>query len=129
MPDPSQVAKKSILIPFITFIVGGLMGSGTLWSYLSHKIELENVKIVKIQTISDMRDKISGTLIELNNLHNKLNETLGKHEREFISEQLKLKADDLRVLETRLAEIENREPRFIRYDFVPPSIPANFKLR
>jgi hypothetical protein len=121
MANFSRLTKNPILFAAFTFIIGALVGSGGIWSYLNHRVNVERQKTDRLLVSLNIRDKIDTMLVEIANLYENQEEIIGINEKGVFSEKLRFKIDDIKALEAQLADIEHREPRRFQWDFIPPA--------
>ena len=115
----------------IAFIIGAVIGTGGLWGYLEHKRDTARLELEKANTVLELSSKLNELYDEIMKLTNdhfiaesRYRETDNWHFLQIsgeINEKLiRLKAAYWAV-ESRLAELEERKPRPLALDFVPPA--------
>jgi len=122
----------------VSFLIGTLLGTGAIWEYKKSEIAEKNLEISqkefeidKALKTGELRREISQLqvrLIELSDDYIKaaglyLNQRTSKNQNEAnrILSQVVVVRDDLNEAERKLAVIEEREPREIQIDFIPPA--------
>ena len=117
--------KKHKWTPIITFVLGLLLGSGSIWQWMNVRIQNEKLSLEKMTQSVALREKISAKLLEVLKLIK--DEDLKRQE---VRQKYRMIEDDLLELERKLAKIEEREPRAFQYqDLIPPMPPASFRIK
>ena len=122
---------KSILWLIIPLIIGTSVGSGAIWQWQRLKLEKSNSEIAEIYNIAELRKSIGDINYEIIELIQKYVQTKELYDSNKSTEvfeilqrlkiQMKIKEDDFTVLENKLANLENRDPRSIKIDLPVPS--------
>lgn len=131
--------KFNIVIPIITFLIGAILGPGFLWNILKIDLDRERLELEKIQKTTELRKQIGdiqNDILEISNQYmitrDEYNHSKSSQLENYMLElDLKLERlkDDFLKAENKLALIENRAPRHIKLDIIPPSPPQNIKLQ
>lgn len=139
----TEITKNTKWI-VISFVVGTLLGSGSIWSYMGYRLNEEKYKFEQQKELRTRREDNLKKIVEMSPIiREKSNEA--RKNNNFFDEnlrlmriQLKKLIDDFNSDEIALAKIEPREPiKFILegdfpegefiIDHNPPSRPHNFK--
>jgi len=114
----------------VSVIFGSLLGSGALWQYLNWKMERTKTSIDLAAETAPLHEELNKTLIRIielsrqltygQSLSNPLAEIGTSTTRVELDAQLQLAKSQFSILETRLAQLENRSPRQVNLDFIPP---------
>ncbi len=115
----------------VSFLLGTAIGSGAIWKYQESKLAKKSFEIEKAVKTAALRHDISELQIQLIKLSDEyikaaglyLNQHTSQNQNEAnrILSQVKVVRDDLNDAERKLAAIEEREPREIQIDFIPPA--------
>jgi hypothetical protein len=110
----------------VVFIIVTLLGSGALWEWQKHKLDA-------ITTATDLWKQENDLYAKIIDLSNQYIETQNKYYKTPSNElhnkmvqqtsQLELMKDNFTALEAKLAPLEDRPPRNIQLQFIPPSAP------
>jgi len=100
----------------ISFVVGTLLGTGSIWTYMGHRLNEEKYEFEKQKELRYRREDNLKRIMEMSpNIRKKSNEARTKGT--FVDENLKLMRaqfkkliDDFNSDETELAKLESRKP-------------------
>ena len=62
--------KVKLIWPVITFLIGTFIGSGAIWEFKKIQLENEKFEFEKTKESIQLREKITQTLIKINELNN-----------------------------------------------------------
>ncbi len=138
MSNEKKHSKSTIAISIVTFIIGTILGPGFLWSFKTIQLEKEKLKLEKILKTTELRKQIgdiqnqiievSGKYITVRDEYNRSKSYELQNKISELKPKLDRLKDDFLVTEKKLAEIENRTPRKIQIDIIPPSAPQGLKI-
>ena len=121
----------------VSFIVGTALGSGSLWQWKQSKLEAQKQELETIVKTTDLRQQKNdqyAKIIELSNEYIKDQDEYSKNGTPELNNrmhqlraQLEIMKDNITVLEDKLAHLEQRQPRKIVIDFIPPPPPTNLR--
>ena len=131
------IHKKNWWI-FASFLAGTLIGSGSIWQYKNLQISKRSHEIESVLKIAEIRNKV-GLLQQEIIVMTEEYVSLLRSDREnpnpstnnkilHLRSRLTVVKDDFSNLEAELAKLENRVPRRIQIDFVPPKPPTNLRV-
>ncbi len=134
-----KILKNSIVWTIINLIIGAVLGSGALWQYQKNKLDQERFNFEKTVKAIDIRKSMDDVYISIlqlsdqyikvsNSYYIKNNQKDADEMRRLVS-RLDVLINDYTTIEKSLSEIENRDPRKIQIDFVPPQQPFNLKFK
>jgi hypothetical protein len=132
--------------PWIGVLLGGLvgavLGSGALWSFLQYRIAKRTQGLSAAKTLGELHKELSDKLvrlIELSKQYASLRDAEAasgrtRENQDRPNEMLRLKAQielletDVLAAEARLAKLEKRPPRPIQVQWIPPSAPTGLRI-
>jgi hypothetical protein len=127
-----QQLKK--LVPGTTFLLGILLGSGSVWQWEKHKLDvvsetaaLRQQEIEQYTKLVDLNNEYTRAQVENAQRPGSYNPAL-KNRIAGLAMQIAFVAENLAALESQLAQLEGREPRKLKLQLVPPNPPINMKV-
>jgi hypothetical protein len=127
-----MINKWAIIIPIVTFLLGAIIGTGSLWEY--NKLKLEKYKQEK-----ELRTEIengfykiialTAKYIDTSKEAEKDNNTAKIQEANRISAQLDIVRGNIVAFEKILASLEKREPRVLDLGYATPAAPIDMRVR
>jgi len=145
-----MATNKVSLWTVVTFIVGALLGSGSIWQWSNLQLAKKDLEITEIRLDYEKKSfeidkalktaelrreimKLQSQIIDLSDkyilatrLYASQPTSKNQNEANRIYSQIKVARDDLNIAEVKLAAIEEREPRQIQSDFIPPAAIGDF---
>ena len=122
----------------VSFLVGTLLGSGSLWQWKQSKLESQKQELETVVKTTDLRQQENeqyAKIIDLTNEYIRDRDEYSKNARPDLNNrilqlrsQLDVMKDNFMTLEKNLARLENRQPRKITIDFIPPEPPTNLQV-
>lgn len=111
----SEIIKNTKWI-VISFVVGTLLGTGSIWTYIGHRLNEEKYELEKQKELRTRREDNLKKIMEMSPIIRKKSNEARKIN-DFFDENLKLMrtqfkklVDDFNSDEIELAKIESREP-------------------
>jgi hypothetical protein len=130
----SAVTKWTI----ISFVIGSLLGSGAIWQWKQSQIAIKNQEMERVVKTTALRKDINDLyrkIIELSNEYITVRDQYSKTPMPDLNNkilqlksQLDLLKEDFRVFEGKLANLEDRQPRAINIEFIPPLPPTGPRI-
>jgi len=118
----------------ITFLIGTLVGTGSLWEWKKVEIEAQSQEIDRVVKTTDLRQREIdqyAKIVDLTNEYiNDVNQYSKAPNSQFNNKILQLKSqldvmkDNFTTLESKLAQLEGRQARNIPINFIPPAPPT-----
>lgn len=118
----------------IAFLIGTLVGTGSLWEWKKSKIEAQGAEIDKVVKTTDLREKEIDQYVKILALTNEYVNDLNQYSKTpnpdlnnkivQMRSQLNFMKSNFTILENELAGLEDRQPRNIPIDFIPPAPPT-----
>jgi hypothetical protein len=120
----------------LAFVIGTVFGGGAYWQWKQSEIAAEKQRLDAAAVTTELRGKendLYGQIVNLTNdyVKNQASAPAGdlphpQVQNEMLQERihLGLLKDDFNALEAKLAVLENRKPRDIALDFIPPRPPT-----
>lgn len=95
--------KHSNLLPILTFVLGGMFGTGTIWNWKSSQIDDARLLIEKSKASLELREKMSELFIEIT----KYQSDASKRNTDY--KTYKLTIENFNSIERNLTKIEKRK--------------------
>ena len=118
----------------ISFLLGTLLGSGSIWQWEHAKVEAQKQELDRVTAITELRQKEIDQYDKIINLSNEYVTATAQYSKNPSSEigikilQLTSRLDVMKnafiALEDNLAHLEGRQPRKINLNFIPPQPPT-----
>ena len=129
---------KPTIIGVATFVLGTLLGSGSIWQWKNSELDARKQQIEGVQKLTELRKQendLYRDIIELSDEYITAADQYSKAPTQALNRQIhQLSArldvikDDFRTLEGNLSRLEGRAPRTIPLDFVPPGAPSGLTV-
>jgi hypothetical protein len=118
----------------ISFLLGTLLGSGSIWQWEHAKVEAQKQELDRVTAITELRQKEIDQYDKIINLSNEYVTATAQYSKNPSSEigikilQLTSRLDVMKnafiALEDNLAHLEGRQPRKINLNLMPPQPPT-----
>jgi hypothetical protein len=120
----------------VSSFVGGLLGSGSIWAYLSYKQHAKEIEVSSAISISVLQRDLLDKLVELiakskeyaDIRDGKMEVAIPPNRLDQLQTQIDILMSDILSNEMRLANLEGREPRKIKVHYVHPTPPKNLRI-
>ncbi len=126
---PKLAAVLGLVLSFVT---GTFLGSGALWQWKKHELDV----VIQTTGLRQQEIDLQAKIIDLSNEYIKAGDqysTKPSYELSIrmsqLQSQLDVLIDNFKALENNLAHLEGREPRNIKIAFIPPTAPTGLSVR
>lgn len=132
-----NLSKSSTVWGIVTFCVGIILGSGSLWQWQQKRIDKQKYELEVTKSRMELRQRINETLARIIDLSDKFvrinaSKEMSQYEKQGevdkLGSQLRLLKDDFLSFEKQLSVLENRKARQIQIDFFVPPVPTGMKI-
>ena len=123
----------------ISFLLGTLFGSGSIWQWEHAKVEARKQELDRVTTTTELRQKEIDQYEKIIDLSNEYVITRDQYSKNPVTEsqskliQLQSRLDVMKdafiLLEDNLAHLEGRQPRKINLYFKPPNPPTGLTVK
>jgi hypothetical protein len=135
----TAVNRRTALLYAIGLVVGFVFGDGVVFEWMHLKVRDDRSEIDRIVAISRIRKELGDIqydILELTENHLELMEhtrhsqnSMAGRKWRWQRSRLQLLINDFRSIESELAALEQRRPRDITLDFVPPLPPTGLSAK